>query len=787
MEQWTIWTGPGHEDDAAMAAAIEDLQAFGEPLGLAFQRGAAPPGEGNLLVVGDEARNPAGWEYLEKANVHVDVPEDAQGFAIRTRQTPCGRVMAVVGGGLEGDVYGLYWVWDRIRVHRALPVLDETRCPALRIRLVGPGAGAGLRNGLRHTANWVSDGNVTDLTPWNSEAEAAENARHRDALRPVIEQAHRYHMKFLAVSDEFAYHPSLMQEFGATPDPDDPKLWDAVQAKYRRFFEAMPEADGVQIRTGEHTRIGGPYHALDVMHCPSRGDVPLDERYRTFVKKMHEVVVGEFGKIYFHRTWVTNETEQHARADVYKAIFTDDVPTDGLYLSPYLSTTDRWYYQPYNPTFNCTPHNMLVLLARLDYHSDGSAKILPSFPGQYYQGGLRQILAPEDTNVKGTHFNVPRDLEWGSDTVTAYTIFRLAWEPELDLRTIAEDYAAIYCGRDAAPDVAEMLLLTHRIYKDGIYIKPVAEQLLWNTLPHLRLTTYEAQGIPRIDRGREHIAWLKDTMYEPSRGRTDEALEYFEKGRAAVLEAVARCAAAKDTMSDAAFASELADSAALTRWLVETNRLYVKTCYDYFGYREDPTEANRAKLADTVAALESARAGFMKAPGFDYKLFGIDILLDKAKEALDDLALAEKTLADAPDADGTLEAIAAQQAQHAEALKTHAGEAVKFLAWSARIDGKDLVSVRGNDAAIDHIQDDGPQSVEYEFFEALPDRPVTVLVKDLGSTFLHPFVLEQPTAENDYTLKLFIQDKGRGYGAWKLELYYLDQPPEALGLEVPWQ
>jgi len=62
-----------------------------------------------------------------------------------------------------------------------------------------------------------------------------------------------------------------------------------------------------------------------------------------------------------------------------------------------------------------------------------------------------------------------------------------------------------------------------------------------------------------------------------------------------------------------------------------------------------------------------------------------------------------------------------------------------------------------------------------------------VLVRDVESRTLHPFVLEQPTSENDYTFKLYLADRGRGYAWWAFELYYVERTPEQVGLAVPWQ
>ena len=69
----------------------------------------------------------------------------------------------------------------------------------------------------------------------------------------------------------------------------------------------------------------------------------------------------------------------------------------------------------------------------------------------------------------------------------------------------------------------------------------------------------------------------------------------------------------------------------------------------------------------------------------------------------------------------------------------------------------------------------------------LPEN-YTVILLDIQSRSFGPFVLEQPSAENDYTVILYLSDSlMHGYSWWKFELYYIPRPPEELGLAVPWE
>lgn len=756
--------------NAAIQAAVEDLKAAAAAFGESIETGALTDDADHVILAGTADSHPA-IAQLAGEGFDVSPPADPQGFAIRTVDRDGRRTMIVTSRTIQGQVYGLYWLWDRMRVHWDIPEINTTREPALAVRHLGGFTAGDLRQALRYTATWVSDHDALNLIPWGVAPEDAENAKQREQLRPLIAQAHAWGMKYLVYCDEFSYHPDWLARQGATLDPDDPKLWEALQNKYRALFAALPELDGIRIRTGEHTRVGGNYRPLDIMREPENPAWPLERRYRTFVQKMHEVVVGELGKIYFHRTWVANAREQHSDPEVYRAIFTDAVPAENLWLSPYMSLADRWYYQPYNPTFNLTPHKMVVLLSSLDYHAAGN-EVFPSFPGQYHQGGMLQVLAAEHSNLDGVHFAMPAQEGWDTATLTGYVAFRLAWEPWVDLTAIARDFASIHLGPEAAPEMARALILSHQAYQDGIYIKPVVEGITGNTLPHLRLTTFPLQGIPQIDQGRAHIEWLRDTMMEPSRGRESEALAFLDLGAAAarVIEEITARSAPR--IRNRAVAEGAVRGARQARWLVETNSAYVALCYRYFAYRENPAPAFREALADALARLESTREAFSALENFSYRLYGVDQLLANARTAVADLDAAERALASAPDAPGTQSLIRARQARDRDALAAPNHGYTRALRWRGRVDGKDILHIRGDSVEIEHLAWDPIQSDTYEVFAPLPARPVDVVIRDVESQAPHPFVLEQPSEENNFTASIYLHNSPPGYNWWEIEVYF---------------
>ena len=787
-ESWRLVPGETPQPESGLALAVADLQAAMEKVGdsVVLHHEARDPG-GNLIVIGNPARNALTASLVTEGALRLEEMQNPEGFEIRPANLPGRRVLVISGGGPAGEVYGVYWLWDRVRVAHAVPDLDVRREPAFYVRSGGGTSIEEMNSALRYTANWVSYPNSNALVPWEAEPLRSSNEKNRAEALKLIEHAHALHMKFLTDADEFSYHPDVLAKYGAKLSPDDPALWNMLQDKYRGLLKAMPELDGIRIRTGELTRVLEPLKPYDVMHEPEVADWPLERRYRTFILKMHEVVVGEFGKLYYHRTWVTNPTEQHSNPDVYRAIFTDEVPVENLYLSPYLTRGDRWFYQPINATFNLTPHKMLVLLASMNYHEDGAVNIFPTYPGLYFREGLDQIWRGKESNIAGSQMNIPKGDGWLSNELTAYTAFRMSWDPLEDPRVIAEDFASIHFGMKTARKMGEAIMLSGEAYKHGLYIKPSAESIEWNTLPHLRITTFPVRGFPAIDRGKEHMTWLRDIIYAPCKDRMPEALQYLDKGltMAERMQALGREAAPK--FDNPEVARQVGESLELGRLLIATNNAYARACFAYCAYRESPEPKAKAKLEESLARLTTAADSFRAAPGFAYQLYGIDQLVSNIRDMLANHEEAERRLASAPDADEVSGLIAAHQAQDVRVLQEHAGAAVKVLHWQGMVDGKDILRIQGDKLTIEHVMADAIHSDEVKFETPLPAKSGTVVVKDIRSGEIHPFVLTQPTAENGYTAELFLFDPGPGYAMWELEVYFLERDPASLGIDPTWE
>ncbi len=780
QNNWRIVINKELAQDAAVQLAMQDLQSACEDVGIELSTSYKMKLADHTLLVGSPERNDLVAKLIEKQELELESISDEQGYEIKTLFLDGKTVVVTAGASIPAEVYALYRIWDQLKIQKSMPELNELRIPDLKIRFTRGASKEDMHIALRYGATWVCGSYSSNhLVPWDAEPERTENEKNRLKVKALAEYAHSLHLKYFVYEDEFSYHPTLLDEFGATLNPEDPVFWDAVQAKYRRLLQALPEIDGIRLRTGEATRVGGNFRAFDVMHDKTLSDWSLEKRYRTFVKKIYNVVVGEFGKIYYQRTWVTSAHEQHSMAEVYKGIFTDDVPVRDLYLSPYLSTTDRYFHQPYNPTFNQTPHNMIVLLSPLDYHGHNNAFIFPTYPAAYYQNGLRTIFSGETSNCVGTDFGLQPQMKWNTWSLTAYTVYRLSWNMNQDIRQIAQDFSKLYASTEYADHLADLLLMSPNAYKYGLYIEPVSHWQ-FNSLLQLRLTTFPAKGLPKLDGGRKHMEFLEKIYYRCNPWQT-ETLLYLDYGLDLGKKMKIIASQLPDTLDD------IKNSVDLTYGLIECNNLYVKTLFAYFNYRDQQEEKNRLALELSAMQLKTAIHSFKNTPNCIYRLDGPEQLLVNAKEMLKDPQAAIAVLKHAPNDTEIDEIIDDQQAKYAAILEENQADAVKLLYWQGRVDGRDLLHIRLDSLIVEHLRYDQIQEMKSDFFDKLPLEEYTVIPVDIQSRSFHPFILEQPSKDNDYTVTLYLSDfPEHGYSWWKFELYYISKTPDALGLVPPW-
>ena len=787
QDEWTVIVSDNQLKDEAIKVAINDLTNTGSQLGISFWVVNKELNKtGNMIIIGNPDRNMLSKELYTAGNVEIEKIENPEGYQIISQKRADGKKIFISGGSISGDVYGLYWIWDRLRVNKQMTEINVRRESALPIRYtrVRVRSKEDIQRALRYGLNTVYVGDQLGLGQWGAEPEDTENRAYRKEVKELITYAHTLHLKCLAFGTEFTYHPALLEEYQATLSPCDENLWRALQEKYRRILSEMPELDGVATFTGPEQSFWGNYKKFDLMHDDESCEWPLDKRYRTFVKKIHEVVVGEFGKIYHHRTWMTNMYEQQARYEVYKKIFTDDVPVENLYLIPSFTQNDRWWHQRYNPTFNQTPHQMLAVLEPMNYYESSKSNIFPTYPGTYFQGGLQSVLEGPNSNLKGLSFDLYAAEDHKTPRLTAYTVFRLGWNYLEDPRQIAEDFCSIYFGLQAAKGMADIYLLSPVAYKYGLFIEPVAYGE-FNSLPHIRVGTFPAQGYPAIDNGKEHLAfWRK--VYLRCKPWLNETYDDLDHGLAVANQMQSKYISVKPLINDIALAENVENSLVMTRLLVQTNNDYVKTVFAYFAYRDEPSVQNKNNLSEIFYRLEKTVNDFKSVPQFDYKLFGVEQIIRNVKQILADPVKAQELLVLAPSSEQIEKAVFKLHEQYQKILSENQNDLNKLVHFEAQIDGRDILKIHQGNYEIEHLRWDPPTIKNCLFSVPLPEKKVTVIIKVLQSRELQPFVLEQPNEKNNYTAQIYIYDIPEGRDWIKFDLYYIDKSPKELGLEVPW-
>jgi hypothetical protein len=91
------------------------------------------------------------------------------------------------------------------------------------------------------------------------------------------------------------------------------------------------------------------------------------------------------------------------------------------------------------------------------------------------------------------------------------------------------------------------------------------------------------------------------------------------------------------------------------------------------------------------------------------------------------------------------------------------------LRWSGRVDGRDLLRIRGSQIWIDHQEGVPITSASYRFDRPLPLERRTVIVRKLHGRG-EVRVIEQPSRQNDFTATILIEDRKGGSDRYEIEV-----------------
>jgi hypothetical protein len=91
--------------------------------------------------------------------------------------------------------------------------------------------------------------------------------------------------------------------------------------------------------------------------------------------------------------------------------------------------------------------------------------------------------------------------------------------------------------------------------------------------------------------------------------------------------------------------------------------------------------------------------------------------------------------------------------------------------WRGRVDGSDYIELRRDQVTVRHLQYQPITEADYNLRSPLPQRPVTVQLNKLqgrGKVVLS----QQPSAANNYTVRVYIEDNEGGSDFYEFELIW---------------
>lgn len=688
---------------------------------------------------------------------------------------PGGTLTAAAPLSLEA---GILWLTDRVACEEKIPteahkaVRAFTRSLAyLSTNTQGNNQhGVGDLDNFRRDALVVARLGATDVVVsgtnrvmiWDP-ASRLQAEQYRKLIQGVTEVAHELGLGLLLYGDELIYQPAWLKTRGARLSTSDPKLWQALASKYRQVLTALPGIDGIMTRTGEVIPWPG-VKAFDLIH--DRGDHSerdIVDNYREYLQTLYGVIVGEFGKTYVHRTWVTNNYEQASVAEIYKEIFNSQLPTAKFFAAIKLTLCDQWEWQPLNPTFGVTPHATIATI-----ETNRCTSPILDYAVPFYQSGMQWARDQKAVGLLGGVSPDQLKQDVSDSTINesvGYCIWRLSWTPNEDIHSIQGDWAKRRLGSAAAGQVADILVSLGDVVRDCWYLRPLAD-LQWNPQVLFGGSHFEVKGNPLFDRGAGQDRflrwayltckpWLRETMSQVGDGvwRYDQVLSQLS--RVAPL------------LSDPKVGNAWQERIWRVREAFNMYRAYVQTFLICHAYRDTPTEALRNELAYRLAELKKTLAAYEKEPGH-FRLRAIRIFVDIADRTLANREALERYMAEAPTPEEIDAKLRASETRDS-ALANSCPSATTFLSWAGGVDGEEILVLRGKKLIDEHQTGNYAHNIHYQIHQPIPERPLRYFL-DRHAGRGWTVLLQTPSAANNWTAKIYVSDPQPSEDVYRFDL-----------------
>jgi alpha-glucuronidase len=488
------------KSEVSLSAQREVIRGVRGMLGRVLREAPVVPRESAIVLGTEETIRKSFPEWRGDA-----LKEDA--YALRTIRRGSTRFLVVAGGNDRGVLYGAFHLLRKIAVGEAIDALDERQTPYAPVRWVNQwdnldgsierGYGgrsifwdAGhARTDLTRVAEYGRllasvgingcainnvNANPMVLTP----AFVPEVARIAEALRPWGVR--------VAVSVDFGSPKSVggLDSF----DPLDPRVQAWWKARADDLYKAIPDFGGFVLKADSEGRVGpstyGRSHA-DAANVVARALAP------------HGGLIFYRGFVYdHHMDW------QNPKNDRARAAFDNFQPLDGKFDSNVVvqiknGPIDFQVREPASPLFGELKQTNEAIELQITQEYMGQARHTVFLPTMWkstldFDLQARGAGTPVKALAAGKTFgrptggfvgvaNVGLDENWFGNEMSQANLYgfgRLAWNPDLSARAIAEEWTRLTFGgnADVVRTIADIQMSSWRTYEN--YTGPLGLQTL---------------------------------------------------------------------------------------------------------------------------------------------------------------------------------------------------------------------------------------------------------------------------------------------------------------------
>ncbi|MDP2728772.1 MAG: hypothetical protein Q8P59_14685, partial [Dehalococcoidia bacterium] len=579
----------------------------------------------NLIVGGTDSP----WvQRLAEAGA-LDIPNlSEEGYIVRKTDYRGVPFLAVVGGGALGQAYGLFRLVETLRLDPESLTSDFSLQaePAMTLRLISspgfsnyPTPEDALRWGFNAVMvePWpglaLYDGYDSAIfDPKKHPEDRAWVQANRERARQQIAAAKALHLKVVTMGDLFHLPRQALALYGAQVSAEDnpglfciarPKTQALLSYGLKEVLTDFPGIDAIMVRTGENYPLG-PL-AGNSPAQGSCGGLSYPQRINKVMEVVYNQVVEGSGKTYIQRAWDLGDNGTHARPEIARAALKNLEGKKGLMVSFKQTQTDFWRYNPVNPNLGGTAGDQMIELQMArEYEGKGA---FPNYQGELFTGG-----APEIEPRGGIDYAYQKGVRavwvwakgggWGGPYPTSelwtepniYAAAHLAWDPSLSAEALAQDWATLRFGPQAAPQIASLLLKSDDAVLQTFYIGPASSHLGAWTPNNLWVRDDVIYGEPKMAELYQTLRTEKDFQ---------EALEEKAQALRTIDSMVADLDAVRDLIPDHRLAEQALNTLHYETALAQTLGHYLGGMLYYHRWKDSGKTDNQSRL-EALARLQ---------------------------------------------------------------------------------------------------------------------------------------------------------------------------------------